>query len=273
LIKVPVPSSFLLEWFLKSLVPQLSKDVAMSGVFSEEEAIMRAQQLELIYSQSVLLYEVLLDAPRSILDKARQMSGPHADGIVGSTQAKPTDQLSNQLQQLSIQQTTASQNPGSVSPSTQTSNIHIVQSMNPKANQQPKGKKKQRNKKGKGNKKPTNNSSGVNTEKRKSNYLCNLCMEDHPTHLCPRLVEAQKLLAQQQPAMLTNPFPNGKNLTQASSSADGGSRGPPPSFSNSLAVNAYMLKGDAHITTRAHNYGMPNTTEKGKEAENPSVPL
>ena len=52
LIKVPVPPAFLLEWFLKSLVPQLSKDVATSGVFSEEEAIMRAQQFELIYSQS-----------------------------------------------------------------------------------------------------------------------------------------------------------------------------------------------------------------------------
>jgi len=70
----------------------------MSGVFSEEEAIMRAQQLELIYSQSGLLYEVFPDAPRSILDKARQKSGPHVDGIVGSAQAKPTNQLSNQLQ-------------------------------------------------------------------------------------------------------------------------------------------------------------------------------
>jgi hypothetical protein len=36
LIKVPVPPTFLLEWFLNSLVPQLSKDVAMSGFFWEE---------------------------------------------------------------------------------------------------------------------------------------------------------------------------------------------------------------------------------------------
>jgi hypothetical protein len=43
LIKVPVPPTFLLEWFLKSLVPQLSKDVATSRVFYEEDAIMRAQ--------------------------------------------------------------------------------------------------------------------------------------------------------------------------------------------------------------------------------------
>jgi hypothetical protein len=93
LIKVPVPPTFLLEWFLKSLVPQLSKDVVTSGVFSEEDTIMRAQQLELIYSQSDLLYEILLDAPCSILDKTRQRAGPHADGIIGSTQTKLAEQL------------------------------------------------------------------------------------------------------------------------------------------------------------------------------------
>jgi hypothetical protein len=98
-------------------------------------------------------------------------------------------------------------------------------------------------------------------------------MEDHPTHLCPRLAEAQKLLVQQQPVVLTNPFPHGKNLTQASSSADGGSQGPPPSSSNPSSVNVYMMKGDAYIATRAHDYRMPETSEKGKEVVNPSVPL
>jgi hypothetical protein len=33
LIKVPVPPTFLLEWFLKTLVPEKSKYVATSGVF------------------------------------------------------------------------------------------------------------------------------------------------------------------------------------------------------------------------------------------------
>jgi hypothetical protein len=72
-------------------------------------------------------------------------------------------------------------------------------------------------------------------------------MEDHPTHLFPRLVKAQKLLVQQQPVVLTNPFPHGKHLTQASSSTDGGSQGPPPSSNNSSAANVYMMKGDAYI--------------------------
>jgi hypothetical protein len=102
LIKVLVPPAFLLEWFLKSLVPQLSKEVATLGVFSEEDTIMRDQQFELIYSQSSLLYNILSDVPHSILDKTRQRAGPHADDIVGSAQTKLAKQLTKQLQQLSI---------------------------------------------------------------------------------------------------------------------------------------------------------------------------
>jgi hypothetical protein len=98
LIKVLVPPAFLLEWFLKSLVPQLSKDVVTSGVFSEEDIIMRAQQFELIYSQSGLLYNIFPDVPLSILDKTRQRVGPHVDGIVGSAQTKTAGKLTKQLQ-------------------------------------------------------------------------------------------------------------------------------------------------------------------------------
>jgi hypothetical protein len=88
-------------------------------------------------------------------------------------------------------------------------------------------------------------------------------------------VEAQKLLVQQQPVVLMNPFPHGKNMAQAStsSSAEGGSQGPPASTGNTSAVNVYMLKGDAHIATRARDYRMSESTEKGKEATNPPVPL
>jgi hypothetical protein len=61
LIKATVPPEFLLEWFLKSLLPYISKDVATSGVFSEEKVIFRVQQLELIYSQYGMLYEIMPD--------------------------------------------------------------------------------------------------------------------------------------------------------------------------------------------------------------------
>jgi hypothetical protein len=112
-------------------------------VFSEEDTIMRVQQLELIYSQSSLLYEILPDAPRSILDKTRQRAGPHVDGIVGSTQTKPAEKMIKQLQQLSIQHTSTSQATVLAAPSIKTSDVHTVQSTNPKATQQPEGNKKQ----------------------------------------------------------------------------------------------------------------------------------
>jgi hypothetical protein len=272
LIKVPVPPAFLLEWFLKSLVPQLSKDVATSGVFSEEEAIMRAQQFELIYSQSGLLYQILPDAPRSILDKTRQRAGPHADGIVGSAHTKPAEQLTKQLQQLSIQHSAASQTTVSAAPPTQMSEVHSVQTTNPKANQQPEGKKKQR-KKSKGDKKPNDKAGEGTTEKRKARYPCNLCAEYHPTHLCPRLAEAQKFVTQQQQAVLTNPFQHGQNLTQASASTEKGSHDNCPPQNASSSTNVYMMKSDAFIATRAHDYSKSSASDKGKEAEIPSLPL
>jgi hypothetical protein len=272
LIKVPVPPAFLLEWFLKSLVPQLSKDVATSGVFSEEEAIMRAQQFELIYSQSGLLYQIMPDAPRSILDKTRQRAGPHADGIVGSAQTKPAEQLTKQLQQLSIQHSAASQTTVSAAPPTQTSEVHSVQTMNPKANQHPEGKKKQR-KKSKGDKKLNDKAGEGTTEKRKARYPCNLCAEDHPTHLCPRLAEAQKFVTQHQQAVLTNPFQHGQNLTQASASTEKGSHENCPPQNASSSANVYMMKSDAFIATRAHDYSKSNASDKGKEAKISSLPL
>jgi hypothetical protein len=115
--------------------------------------------------------------------------------------------------------------------------------------------------------------AGTTLRNRKVRYPCNLCTEDHPTHLCPRLAEAQKFVTQQQPAVLTNPFQHGQNLTQASASTEGGSQEPSPSSNNPTSVNVYMVKGDAFISTRAHDYSKPSTSEKGKEDELPSLPL
>jgi hypothetical protein len=100
-----------------------------------------------------------------------------------------------------------------------------------------------------------------------------LCAEDHPNHLCPRLVEAQKFVTHQQQAVLTNPFQRGQNLTQASTSTEGGSQETCPPPNNPSSVNVYMVMGDSFITTRAHNYSKPSTSEKGKEADLPSLPL
>jgi hypothetical protein len=49
-IKDYIPPKFLLEWFLKSLQPYISKDASTFGVTYQEEAIFKAQQLDIIYS-------------------------------------------------------------------------------------------------------------------------------------------------------------------------------------------------------------------------------
>jgi hypothetical protein len=73
--------------------------------------------------------------------------------------------------------------------------------------------------------------------------------------------------------VLTNPFQHGQNLTQASTSAEGGSQETFPPPNNSSSVNVYMVRGDALIMTRAHDYSKPSASEKGKEVELPSLPL
>ena len=65
MIKADIPGQFLVDWFVKSLLPYIAKDVALSGVTTEEEAIIRAQQLDLVYSQSRVMYDILSNAPRT----------------------------------------------------------------------------------------------------------------------------------------------------------------------------------------------------------------
>lgn len=154
-------------------MPYISKDITTSGVFSEEEAIMRAQQLKLIYSQFNMLYDILLDAPWSTFDLAKPKSGPHADGIVGSAQNKHTDLLSNQMKQLLLQQIVASQTSSMATPATQTPEVHTMQTTNPNGNQQPEEKKKSKGNKGRGgnDKKAANNAGEGKNERRRSSSL------------------------------------------------------------------------------------------------------
>ena len=69
---------------MKSLQPEISKDVSLSRVYSKEQAIFRAQQLELIYTQFGILQKILPDAPGTKVDIANSKPSPHVDGIIGS---------------------------------------------------------------------------------------------------------------------------------------------------------------------------------------------
>ena len=115
LIKNFIPPEFLLEWFLKSLLPYIAKDVSTSRVQNEEQAIFRAQELDLIYTQSRLLYEIIPNAPRSSFDP-KIKPGPHVDGIVGCISAKPVDSIVKQVIQLSINQSASGQATASSQP-------------------------------------------------------------------------------------------------------------------------------------------------------------
>ena len=102
------------------------KDVSTSKFQNEEQAIFRAQELDLIYAQSGLLYEIIPNAPHSNFDP-KVKPGPHADGIVGYTSTKPTDSVVKKVSQLSINQYTSGQALASSQP-TQTTSVLSVQS-------------------------------------------------------------------------------------------------------------------------------------------------
>jgi hypothetical protein len=194
-IKTPIPPTFLLEWFLKSLHAPISKDIATSRVFSEEEDILRAQQFDLIYAQSGMLYHLLPDALRSN-HNPRQTLGPHADCIVGSTNVKSTDSA-----------TKSAKGPawfGSSKPTLLVDVNSIESSKNPNGDQQLDGNKRKGRNNHKGGKnnnnkpkdkdnngKQNDNDGEGRKEKHKVKFPCKLCTNDHLTHLCPKLVKVR----------------------------------------------------------------------------------
>jgi hypothetical protein len=98
LIKAVIPDQLLAEWFTKSLLPQIARDVAMGGVVTEEEAIARAQYLDLVYSQSGTLYELIPNATRATNDPSKPSTASHADGVIGSVKTQSTTQSTGTIQ-------------------------------------------------------------------------------------------------------------------------------------------------------------------------------
>ena len=99
---------------------------------NEEQAIFRAQELDLIYAQSKLLYEIIPNTLHSSFDP-KIKHGPHADGIVGSTSAKHSDSIVKQVIQLSINQFALGQATASSQP-TQMASVLSMQSSEQKGN-------------------------------------------------------------------------------------------------------------------------------------------
>ena len=88
LIKAPIPDQLLADWFTKSLLPPISRDVSMGGVVTEERSISCTQYLDLVYSQSSTLSDLIPHAPRPTTNPPRTATKPPADGILCSVQTK-----------------------------------------------------------------------------------------------------------------------------------------------------------------------------------------
>ena len=56
LCNIQLDDMIFLDWFLKTFLPPIAKDVASKCPQYEEEAILKAQQFDLIYAQSRYLY-------------------------------------------------------------------------------------------------------------------------------------------------------------------------------------------------------------------------
>ena len=85
-----------------------------SGVTNEEEAILRAQQLDLLYSQSGILYEIIPEVPRPTHDVEKPRN--HANGVVGSVNSPTIEYLSKWLRQLSVKHSMMEEAKDSPSP-------------------------------------------------------------------------------------------------------------------------------------------------------------
>ena len=94
MVKTYVPDQLLAEWFIRSLLPSITEDVAKGGVVTKEQVISHAQYLDLIYTQSGTLYDKILDAPRpefSIPPPPKSNKDSHAsDGAIGTKSTKLT---------------------------------------------------------------------------------------------------------------------------------------------------------------------------------------
>ena len=178
MIKAVIPDMLLVEWFTKSLLPPIARDVAMGGVVTEEQTIAQAQYLDLVYSQSGTLYDFLSNVAQANTDPSKPSSSSHADGVIGSIKT-----------QYFSQSTTLS----STSPQTNISEVNAVQSS---PSQQSRGKKKTKNKSKNNNEQPKNQAQPPATEKqtqRKLKFLCIICGDDHYTQDFPLRNEVAKI--------------------------------------------------------------------------------
>jgi hypothetical protein len=115
----------------------------MGGVVTEEKVISRVEYLDLVYSQTGTLYDLIPHAHRSLNDPSRMTLESHVDGMVGSLKIQYETQA-NGKQSHTSSTLDSSQIGTKYAPSTiEISEVNVVQST---SSQQPGGKKKNKGK-------------------------------------------------------------------------------------------------------------------------------
>ena len=255
MVKTYVPDQLLAEWFIKSLLPAITEDVAKGGVVTEEQVIARAQYLDLVYTQSGTLYDKIPDAPRpefSIPPPPGSNSDSHAgDGVIGTANTKSTRD-SKKARKTSNQK---------ANQEILASEVNVVSTDKGKNSNQPGSKKNQnKEKKKQGDSSPRKTSFG----KGKPPFGCQICDEDHWTKDCPYKAEFKKFLKNSQtPAVLTDPFPNpSQNLVGNGDT----------SRCQVLMVSTSEQQKEALISTKCKNCGDPQSSNsKGNDQPSSST--
>jgi hypothetical protein len=210
LIKEIIPNQLLVEWFTKSLLPSIARDITMGGVVTKEEAISRAQYLDLVYSQSGTLYELIPNATCATTDPSKPSSSSHMDGFIGTVKTQSTSQSTGIVNRSASAPSPSSTSLSSTSLPNQVSEVNAVQSA---PSQQSGGKNKTKNKPKKNNtneqpKAQTPPPATKNKPQRKEKFPYLICGDDHYTRDCTHRDEVEKIFkGNSQHATLTQPFP------------------------------------------------------------------
>ena len=94
---------------------------------TEEEVIPKAQQLNLIYAQFQILFEIIPDPPRYNMDFMKPNPRPHVDGIVGSIESPSVESLDNKILKLSVKHSMVEE-AKATTPSPQNVDVYNTQS-------------------------------------------------------------------------------------------------------------------------------------------------
>ena len=116
MIKAPIFYQLLANWFTKSFLPPIARDVAICGAITEEKYISHSQYLELVYSQVGTQNELILHALCPTSDTSIPSTEPPVDGVLGSIQTQMVTKCSKRKNQPTVSANQSVSNPKTVSP-------------------------------------------------------------------------------------------------------------------------------------------------------------